>query len=157
MIVFIIYKILFFIFEFGAGVEPLALFSYKYGYALGFAIWMWLDFDYLDPWHAVHTFLPVPGDPRELWWSPCMFGVRGGLSPSGAGSHRVGVYGVSRLYFLFLDFLWFVAIPFLFIYSFYIHWSIYFMFLRQIIEIVWFLHTFSPYFSYIVSVLLKPF
>lgn len=43
-----------------------------------------------------------------------MFGVRGGLSPSGTGSHRVGVYGMSRLYFLFLDFLWFVAFPLLF-------------------------------------------
>ena len=46
MIVFIIYKILFFIFEFGAGVEPLALVSHQYGYALGFATRTRLDFDY---------------------------------------------------------------------------------------------------------------
>ena len=57
-------------------------------------LWFWIDWILIPRahWHAAHTFLTVLDDQRELWWSPCMFGVHGGLSPSGMGFYRVGVY-----------------------------------------------------------------
>ena len=96
-------RFLYFIFKSSAGVEPLALFSHQYGYALGFVAWICLDFDYLGPL-ACSTYRPSCSWRSEgvvmvtvyVWCAWWLITFRNGISQGRCVRYVKVVFCVSR-------------------------------------------------------------